>query len=283
MIRPRLTISRLMVVVLFVGLGLAGLKIAQLSARNKQTQDEAARKHDTLTTIIRTMRERLNRPDNALYLPDGYVIEVHPERQELLISITRPEGARPRLRMSIFDSNGPGISYERPKGLIEVTRVDERSSTARVIRTTDANTPIQMGDIVYSPAWSPNTPTRFALVGMMDADRDDKDDRDELKRMIQAAGGLIDFDFPPPDVGQEDGTLSPLIDWYVVDDRAPQSPQLAKRMGEIIKESRLNGTRPMPLGRLLAFLGYEIRQPPVHPRGTFSQNARTEARRRASQ
>jgi hypothetical protein len=32
-------------------------------------------------------------------------------------------------------------------------------------------------------------------------------------------------------------------------------------MGEVIKEARLNGIRPMKVGRLLALLGYGMSQP----------------------
>jgi hypothetical protein len=93
--------------------------------------------------------------------------------------------------------------------------------------------------------------------------------------MIQEAGGVVDFDLPPPDVGKESGTLTPRIDWYVLDERmplrdvySPKSDQsisreaaLAKRKGEVIKEARLNGIRPMTIERLLAFLGYDMGQP----------------------
>ena len=50
---------------------------------------------------------------------------------------------------------------------------------------------------------------RFALIGKMDVNRDGRDDRDELKRMIQEAGGVVEFDLPPADVGKETGTLTP--------------------------------------------------------------------------
>src|SRR5207245_1197335 len=135
----------------------------------------------------------------------------------------------------------PGIPNEKLKGTIELTQVGEQSSTARIIKTNNPMEPIRVGDIVYSPAWSPNLPTRFALVGKIDVNRDDKDDRDELKRMIQEVGGVIDFDLPPPDVGKETGALSPRIDWYVIDDRTRRQVQIEKRMGEVIKEARLNG------------------------------------------
>jgi hypothetical protein len=107
---------------------------------------------------------------------------------------------------------------------------------------------------------------RFALLGKIDMDRDGKDDRDVLKQIIQEGGGSVDFDHPPPDVGAETGTLSPGIAWYVIDDR-PSLPQFhslkfepiesgqsqfQKRRGELIRQARLNGIRPMPIERLLS-------------------------------
>ena len=62
---------------------------------------------------------------------------------------------------------------------------------------------------------------RFALVGKIDVNRDGRDDRQELKRMIEEAGGTVDFDLPPADLGKETGTLTPRIDWYITDDRMP--------------------------------------------------------------
>jgi len=183
--------------------------------------------------------------------------------------------ARPHMKMSIFDSASSRNPIEKPKGTIELTEVGEQFSTARILKTNDPREPIRAGDIVYSPTWSPNTPMRFALVGKMDVNRDDKDDRDELKRMIQEAGGVIDFDLPLPDAGKETGRLSPRIDWYVIDDPPPmqqvhaarseqsliRQAQIDKRMGEVIKEARLQGIRPLKVGRLLALLGYATSQP----------------------
>ena len=122
----------------------------------------------------------------------------------------------------------------------------ESFSTARMIKTNNAIESIRVGDIVYSPGWSPDSPTRFALIGMMDVNRDGKDDRDELKRMIQEAGGLIDFDLPPPDVGQETGTLLPRIDWYVIDDRTCQQPS---SRSEWARSSRKRGSAGSDLCR----------------------------------
>jgi hypothetical protein len=272
MTRLRITIARLMAIVLFLALGLGALrsncqnnaKIAALSARIAQIEADGSRKQATLTTIIREMRDQLDRRGNALELPDGYVTAVDDTQSVVVLNIIRSQGACPEMRMAIYDAASLGIPNEKLKGTIMLTDVGEQSSTARLLETSSSIGPIRVGDIVYSPAWSPNTPTRFALVGKIDINRDGKDDRDELKHMIAEAGGIVDFDFPPPDVGNEIGTLSPRIDWYVTDDRPPfqdgrpplQQGPLPKRMSAVIKEARLDGVRPMPIERLLAFLSY---------------------------
>jgi len=263
-----------MAIVLFLGLGFAVLRnnaqknaeIANLSARIKQMEADASRKQETLTTVVRELRDRLDRPANTLELPDGHVIVVDQKRHEVVIDITRGQGPRPPMKFTIFASASAGVPNDKPKGTIELTQVGEQFSTARIIETNNSIGPIRVGDIVYSPVWSPNISVRFALFGKIDLNRDGKDDRDELKRLIQEAGGVIDFDLPPPDVGKETGTFSPRIDWYVIDDRTPSQEvdsSLKKRMSEVIKEARLNGARPMPIGRLLAFLGFGMSRPVV--------------------
>ena len=250
---------------------------ANLTETIKRLQGDYAREKDTLTSIIRELRDQLERKETILDHPDGYITYVDYDSGEVQLNINKAMGARPQMVMSIFDANAPGIPTEKPKGSVEVTKVGEQFSIARIIKTISSIDPIRTGDIVYSPAWSPNNPTRFALVGKIDVNRDGRDDREELKRMIQEAGGVIDFDLPPLDVGKETGKLTPRIDWYVTDDRMPfhevfqqrnapilkNESQLKERMGQVIKEARLDGIRPMPIGRLLSFLGYDINTPVV--------------------
>jgi len=250
-------------------------EIANKDAKIKQQDEDFTRKQETLTTIIREQRDQLERKELILDRPDGYVTYVDYERREVLVSLNRRQGARPQMKMTIFDAKSPGIPTEKPKGSIELTQVGDQFSAARIVKTYNSIDPIRVGDIVYSAAWSPNQPMRFALVGKMDVNRDGRDDRDELKRMIQEAGGTVDFDLPPADIGKETGTLSPRIDWYVIDNRTPlretfsaknpavevSQEKLNQRVGEIVREARLNGVRPMTIEHLLAFLGYDMNAP----------------------
>jgi hypothetical protein len=163
------------------------------------------------------------------------------------------------MRMIIFGWASPGIPYEKPKAAIEISQANKQFSTACIVNTYNSIEHIRVGDIVYSPHGPPNVPVWFALIGKIDVNGDGKDDRDELKRMIEDAGDVIDFDLPPPDVGKEIGTITPRIDWYVIDDRAmSRRGPIPGRMGEIVKEARLAGIRPMTIERLQAFLGYDM-------------------------
>ena len=105
---------------------------------------------------------------------------------------------------------------------------------------------------------------RFALVGKIDVNRDSRDDRAELKRMIQEAGGVVDFDLPPADLGKETGvahrrastgtspTTGPAPRYVLASkDASVEVAQetLNKRVGDVIKEARLNGIRPMTIER----------------------------------
>jgi hypothetical protein len=274
-------------------------EIANLKDKIRQLGEDYFKEKDLLASQIRDWRDKAERSEVILDHPDGYITYVDHEARdqssssrgfggaaysgytggtgEVHVNINRAMGARPQMMMSVFDARSPGVPTEKPKGTIELTKVGDQFSVARIIKTMNPIEPIRVGDIVYSAAWSPNSPTRFALIGKMDVNRDGRDDRQELKRMIQEAGGVVEYDLPPPWVGKETGKLTPRIDWYVTDERMPfrdvyanrsepmlkMESELNQRMGEVVKEARLDGIRPMPIERLLSYLGYDINTPVI--------------------
>ncbi len=251
-------------------------QIANLETQNRQMKEEYDRKLDLARSIIREQRDVLDKDVNVLDKPDGYITFVDLDRREVQVNINRHQGARPQMKMTIFAADSPGVPTEKPKGNITLTQVGDQYSIGRIERVVSTIDPIRVGDIVYSPAWSPEEPMRFALVGKIDVNRDGKDDRQDLKRMIEDAGGVVDYDLPPPETGiKEQGKLSARISWYVIDERAPfrevfqtksdasiaAQSEFQKKYGQVIKEARLEGIRPMPISRLLAYLGYEMGTP----------------------
>lgn len=258
----------------------ARTEIANLTTQIRQAKEESDRELEQLTSIVRELRDVNERKENVLDRPDGKITFVDFNNNEVHVNLTRRQGARPQMKMTIFDQNSPGIPTEKPKGNIMLTQVGDRYSIAKIVNTVSPIEPLRVGDIVYSPTWSPNEPMKFALIGKIDVNRDGRDDRADLKRMIEAAGGSIEYDLPPPNSGKETGKLSPLIAWYVTDDVKERPPlretyeaksdssiaeQAAyeERYGKMIQEARRYGIRPMSLGRLLAYLGYDLNAPVV--------------------
>ncbi|MDG3003118.1 hypothetical protein [Paludisphaera mucosa] len=263
---------------------------ANLTTQIRQLKEEDGRKIEQLTSILREQRDQLDRKENVLDHPDGHITFVDFDRNEVHVDLTRRQGARPQMNMTIFDANSPGIPTEKPKGNISLTQVGDQFSIGKITRTASPIEPLRVGDIVYSPTWSPNEPMKFALIGPIDVNRDGRDDRDDLKRMIEAAGGSIEYDLPPPNAGKESGKLSARIQWYITDDQKErpalrenyvaksdtsiaQQAVFEQRFGEMVKEARQNGIRPITLGRLLAYLGYDMNVPVVGRSEAVNQRA----------
>ena len=211
--------------------------------------------------------------------PDGVITGVDYVHNEVRVNLTRAMGVRPQMVFAVFDRNAP-IPNDRPKAHIELTNVDNTGSRARIrpatrsgqsLQTTaDLMDPIRNGDYIYSPAWDQNSPRRFALIGRIDMNRDGRDDRQDLKRLIQQAGGAIEYDLPPPDAGRESGKLTGLCYKYVVDERTPLNAldragttvdsenQVAffRKQTEAIRTAESLGISPIPIERLLDSLGF---------------------------
>jgi hypothetical protein len=248
-------------------------QIANLETQLRQFREESDRKLELARNINRELRDRVEQRENVLDRPDGYITYVDLDRREVHVNVTRRQGARPQMKMTIFAAGSPGVPTEQPKGNIQLIQVGDDYSIGRIDRQVSSIDPIRVGDIVYSAAWSPDEPMRFALIGKIDVNRDGRDDRQDLKRMIEEAGGIVDYDLPPPEAGgKPTGKLTARIAWYVTDDRIPlrdtyttrsdasiaAQTQFERAKGEAIKEARAEGIRPMPVGRLLAYLGYEM-------------------------
>jgi len=249
-------------------------EIANLMAQIRKKDEDYTKTLSLNQSQLRDARAVNELNENVLDKPDGHITFVDYSRGEVHVDLNRSSGAQPQLKFTIFDAGSPGIPTAKPKGSIELVSVSDRESIGRIIKTERSIDPIRIGDIVHSVAFSRDEPVRFALVGKIDINRDGRDDRDQLKMMIKAAGGLVDYDLPPPDTGKESGKLSGRDAWYVVDTRMPlrfvygknvvtatENSEFLRKQTEATREARLNGVRPMPLERLLPMLGYDFAAP----------------------
>jgi hypothetical protein len=227
---------------------------------------------------LKYYRELSEQTDTRLEKPNGKILAVDYRRNEVRVSLSRKDGAREQMVFSVFDRNSPGLPTEHPKAVIELVRVGDQDSLARIdqvrtkdlLQTTDSRTgmqpgPIRPGDLIYSPAFITRT---FALIGKIDLNRDGRDDRDDLKRAIRLGGGKVVYDLPQPTVGKPSGSLSGAIDYYVIDERPPMKPvpgsssavaydekEFETQKADARQKLRDLGVMPMPLGRLESYFG----------------------------
>ena len=75
--------------------------------------------------------------------------------------------------------------------------------------------------------------------------------------MIKAAGGMVDYDLPPPYVGKEHGKITARDAWYITDERmplrmyenakedlaTPDMKEFLNRRSAAVREARENGVR----------------------------------------
>ncbi len=270
-------------------------EIANLQSKYDTTVEAKDKTIKQARSIASQLQQEKDKKDNVLDRPDGRITYVDLGRNEIRVNLSRRQGARPQMKFAIFDKNAAGVPSDQPKGRIELLSVGEQDSIARIeTGSTKPFAPISMGDIVYSAAWSPGSPEKFALVGPIDINRDGKDDRADLIRLIEAAGGVVAYDLVPPGadaapgikainryyqslgvptpprVGKALGELDSTYAYYVIDERGAFS-STRLRSDEVesadviafrseksgaIAACRENGIRPIPIDKLLAFLGY---------------------------
>jgi hypothetical protein len=269
--------------------------VTDLTNKLADVTQKADRYRADVSIKLQDLKDRLTLNTNQLGKAIGHISMVDYPRREVRVDITKATGARPMMVFTIFDENARGIPTDKPKGTIELVAVGETDSLARIVDTKDPTNPIRRYDQIYSPAFTPDNPQRFALVGKIDVNRDGRDDRADLIRMIEQSGGYVDYDLPPPGVdrtpgrlaverafakanepvpaatGRASGRMSPLTKAYIYDDRnslrdpaisqkamdlTPEGQQFSKEYSDATREARANGVQPMRLERLLIELGY---------------------------
>lgn len=260
----------------------ANTKVSQLETDIGQARESYGRERDALLRDISEKQDRLAKQDTVLDVADGKITYVDYRRNEVRIDVTRGQGIRPQMKFAVFDRGAAGIPSDKPKAMVLITQVSDRDATGQIMtpgNESDRNYmlshPIYPGDQVYSSVWNPNEPKKIAIIGPIDINRRGRgvDDRADLRRLIEQAGGQVVYDLPPPRKGRETGNPNDLgISMYVIDERPPifgdhaiedtseEYKQFEEHKREIIKKFRESNILPMPVDRLLPMLGYSYGQ-----------------------
>jgi hypothetical protein len=148
-------------------------------------------------------------PKNSAALVDGHVLASNAEGR-VYIDLGRKHRIRPGMTFEVYaDAVGAGVDPSTGailpgKASIEVLKVDETTSTARVIRQQRGASPPVKDDVLVNAIYSPDYTYRFFLYGEFDTDADGRTSAEEKAFVIQRirdwGGTVAEGDDLPGDV-----------------------------------------------------------------------------------
>ncbi len=239
-------------------------QLQSLAVQVKKLESESSEKSQAIASQV----ERIQRFENPDYASSqGRVTLVSDGGTAAWINLGTKHGLRKGVMFSILDASETQISKATPKArmIIQSVSEDGESASGEVYFGSDYESknkyyrrPVVEGDQVYSPVWRPGRKTSFALVGKMDINGDFQDDMDEVRRIIEAAGGIIDAELPAR--GQEKGTIKSSTDYLVIGSdvesvaNAPNGGDKAKDYAKFIAKGKSFGLREWNIDKLMGFL-----------------------------
>jgi TolA-binding protein len=158
------------------------------------------------------------RPRDEYALVDGQVIGVNAGDDTATLSVGRRDRVTLGLTFEVYDDGGAirpddEGEYPRGKGAVEIIRIDEASSVARIIRENPRN-PIVAGDVFANALYDPDKEYSFVVFGNFDMNGDGDataQERNDVEALIRDWGGRLEDD------------LSGRTDFLVLGDR-PKLP-----------------------------------------------------------
>jgi len=137
-------------------------------------------------------------PLNEEALVDGRINQINPIDNEAMISIGRNQKAVLGMTFAVYDdatdirpdANG---DYRQGKAVLEIVRVEDTFSRARIISSSAGN-PIVRGDVIANAVYDPTKTYKFVVDGLFDTDRDgiaSRFERETLEALIERWGGVL--------------------------------------------------------------------------------------------
>lgn len=189
---------------------------------------------------------------------DARLTNVDRENGTVRLNIGEQQNVKTQITFSVYDKSQSRLVHNPAivKARIEVVETRENSSIARIVEETD---PIEVGDIVDSPAWKARGSEHFALSGISDLNSDgvaDDRDRTTLMNHLNHYGAVIDVEITSEGVREPaDGQLTDQTKWLVVGD--VPAHKVSKQHLKLVEEAREQGVRIVALQDFLTYMGWK--------------------------
>lgn len=158
---------------------------------------------------INQLQGRLNSivppPDSevAAFVPDAEIILIDDAAKIVHLNIGSDEGVYAGLTFSVYDRSVPIPRDGKGKAEVEIFRVSQNISAARILKS-DIRNPIIMNDVAANLIWDRSRKNRFVVAGDFDFDENGEIDlkgEDKIKALVEKWGGAaeaevtVDTDF----------------------------------------------------------------------------------------
>ena len=215
---------------------------------------------------------KLTGPDEAT-LVDGTVLATNSLSNEVSISLGRRDHVVLGMTFEVYDAGSiiradSEGEYPAGKAAIEVIRIDEATSRARLIRQSRGN-PVIEGDYLVNALYDPDKTYVFTVYGNFDTNGDGvptPQETDEIRGFIEGWGGAIEDDITgdtdflvlgePPILPPEPRVDDPVE----VIDRYLRLSRQAQRYDELFETARKTGIPVLNQNRFFTLTGLSGRR-----------------------
>jgi hypothetical protein len=208
------------------------------------TNKELVAQKDLLNETIARQLERIQQFDTPDYAAaQGRISQVGSGGTEAWINLGTAHGLRRGVQFSILDASEVQIANAVPKAKMIIQDVSETGARGEIFFGDDANSRnryyknvVKEGDLIYSPVWRPGRKVSFALVGKMDINGDLIDDFEQVKQLIEAAGGVVDAELSSK--GTEKGKITPQTTYLVLGSDVTSSAENPNELDKSVEYSK---------------------------------------------
>ena len=173
-------------------------RAADLQTSLSEARDQVLLLQEQLDRCRGVTRETSLRPIDEATLVDGAIVAVDPSTGEVSINRGRRNHIVLGMTFEVYTKGTviqPDAQGEYPQGkaAIEVIRVEDGTSRARIIRSRKGN-PVISSDVLVNPVYDPNKTYRFCVYGNFDTDHDGvatAAETDAIRRAIEDWGGVV--------------------------------------------------------------------------------------------
>ncbi len=170
--------------------------VSELESRQNELLDEIARLQQVIAS--RGDDQNLPMPQDEDALRDGAIVGTNLARNEVFLSLGRQDRVPIGITFEVYSANAsiqPNAIGEFPPGkaTVEVIRVDERTTVARVLREVRGNR-IVPGDVIVNAVYDPEKEYEFVVFGDFDANQDfiaTPQEANRIRAIIREWGGEV--------------------------------------------------------------------------------------------